>query len=64
MATTNRYRFSPTGSNDEFRVRFFNWFPRIVKESYVFQHLHFDPTLANYSPRPAVHSRTVATRRS
>jgi SAM-dependent methyltransferase len=55
VATTNRYRFSATGRNDEFRVPFFNWFPRVLKESYVFRHLHFDPTLANYTPRPAVH---------
>jgi ubiquinone/menaquinone biosynthesis C-methylase UbiE len=55
VATTNRHRFSLTGRNDEFRVRFFNWFPRVLKESYVFRHLHFDPTLANYPPRPAVH---------
>jgi len=53
--TTNRHRFSLTGANGEYRARFFNWFPRVVKESYVFKHLHFDPTLANYSPRPAVH---------
>ena len=29
--------------------------PDIVKESYVYQHLHFKPSLANYTPRPAVH---------
>lgn len=55
IATTNRWRFSLVGRNDEFRVRFFNWAPRLLKESYVFQHLHYRPTLANYSPRPAVH---------
>lgn len=53
--TTNRFRFSWVGRNDEYRVPFFNWFPRVLKESYVFRHLHFDPTLANYCPRPAVH---------
>jgi hypothetical protein len=26
-----------------------------VKESYIFYHLHYQPSLANYSPRPAVH---------
>lgn len=26
-----------------------------MKESYVYKHLHYDPRLANYSPRPAVH---------
>jgi len=58
--TTNRYHFSPTGINDEFRTRFFNWFPALVKECYVFQHLHYDPRLANFTPRPAVHWFTYA----
>ena len=53
--TTNRHRISLTGGNGEFNVRFYNWFPDIVKEGYVFKHLHYDPRLANYSPRPAVH---------
>ena len=53
--TTNRWRFHLNGHNGEFRSPFFNWFPAAVKESYVFKHLHFDPKLANYSPRPAVH---------
>ena len=55
IATSNRYHFSPTGYNGEFRVPFYNLFPRIVKESYVHHHLHFQPSLANYTPRPAVH---------
>ncbi len=55
VRTTNRLRFSPFGRNGEYRVPFYNWFPRAVKESYVFQHLHYRPTLADYSPRPAVH---------
>lgn len=55
VRTTNRYRFSFTGTNWEFKKRFFNWFPRIVKESYVFDQLHYRPELAHYSPRPAVH---------
>jgi SAM-dependent methyltransferase len=53
--TTNRFRISLTGNNMEFRVPFFNWLPGVVKESYVFKHLHYDPVLANYAPRPAVH---------
>ncbi len=53
--TTNRYKISITGKNGEFNVPFFNWFPSLVKESYVFQHLHYTPDLANYNPRPAVH---------
>ena len=55
ITTTNRLRFSPRGDNGEFNVRFFNWLPRLVKESYVFRHLHQEPSLANYSLRPAVH---------
>lgn len=53
--TTNRFHFSLRGHNGEYNIPFFNWLPRVIKESYVFQHLHFDPKLANYSPRPAVH---------
>jgi SAM-dependent methyltransferase len=55
VTTTNRSRFSPTGENGEFNVAFYNWLPAIVKEAYVFRHLHYDPTLANYTSRPAVH---------
>ncbi len=55
ISTTNRWRFSIIGDNGEYRVPFFNWFPSLLKESYVFQHLHYRPKLANYSPRPAVH---------
>lgn len=53
--TTNKYRISLTGKNDEFNVKFYNWLPNTIKESYVFKHLHYDPKLANYTPRPAVH---------
>ena len=55
VTTTNRTRFSLTGKNGEFFVPFYNWLPAIVKESYVFRHLHYDPSLAAYTPRPAVH---------
>lgn len=55
IRTTNRSRFSLTGVNWEFTTRFYNWFPRMVKESYVFSQLHYRPELARYSPRPAVH---------
>jgi SAM-dependent methyltransferase len=55
VQTTNRYRFSPKGMNYEYNVPFFNWFPRVVQEAYVFLHLHYDPRLANYSERPATH---------
>jgi len=53
--TTNKLRFNWRGRTDEFTVPFFNWLPAVVKESYVYQHLHYRPSLANYSPRPAVH---------
>jgi len=43
------------GDTGEYNVRYFNWLPDIVKESFVFHHLHYDPSPANYSLRPAVH---------
>ena len=55
VGTTNKYRLSLTGWNGEFRVPFYNWYPALVKEGYVLRHLHDDPTLAAYTPRPAVH---------
>jgi ubiquinone/menaquinone biosynthesis C-methylase UbiE len=55
VTTTNRWAVSPTGQNGEFRLPFFNWYPAVVKEAYVHHHLHHDPTLANFTPRPAVH---------
>ena len=55
ISTTNRWRLSPTGRNDEYRVRGLQWLPAIVKECFVFHHLHYDPSLANHSLRPAVH---------
>ena len=58
--TTNRYRFSWKGTNQEFRTPFFNWFPATLKEAYVHHHLHFDPRLAYFTPRPAVHWFTYA----
>lgn len=55
ISTTNRFHLSIRGYNGEYRVPFYNWFPKIVKESYVYWHLNKDPRLANYTPRPAVH---------
>jgi SAM-dependent methyltransferase len=60
VVTTNRLRFSPSGASGEFNVRFYNWLPRLVRESYVFEQLHFRPELANFTPRPAVHWFTYA----
>jgi ubiquinone/menaquinone biosynthesis C-methylase UbiE len=53
--TNNRLRISLRGDCGEYRVPFFNWFPKVIKESYVYRHMHVDPTLANFTPRPAVH---------
>jgi hypothetical protein len=41
-------------------VRGYQWLPRLVKESYVFRHLHYDPSLAHGTERPAVHWFTYA----
>lgn len=49
--TTNRLAVT----NGEFIVPLFQWFPTLVKESYIHQHLHFQPALASYTSRPAVH---------
>lgn len=51
LTTNNRYALK----SNEFRPRLYHWFPAIVKECYVFRHLHYDPSLADYTPRPAVH---------
>jgi SAM-dependent methyltransferase len=61
VVTTNRLQFSWRGANGEYQVPFYNWLPSLVKESYVFAHLHYRPRLANYSPRPAVHWFTYAS---
>jgi SAM-dependent methyltransferase len=60
IVTTNRWRFSVTGYNHEFNIPFYNWLPSLVKEAYIYDHLHFRPSLANYSLRPAVHWFTYA----
>jgi len=53
--TTNNLKVSLVGRNDEFRMRFYHWFPDVLKECYVHKHLHFDPRLAHFATRPAVH---------
>jgi len=55
ISSENRQRFSISGHNNEFNVRFYNWFPRGVKEGYINKHLNRSPHLANYTPLPAVH---------
>jgi SAM-dependent methyltransferase len=56
VCTTNRLRLT----NAEYTVRWFHWLPKLVKESYIHQHLHFEPALARYTSRPAVHWFTYA----
>jgi SAM-dependent methyltransferase len=60
VTTTNRLRFDWRGRNGEYRVPFYNWLPKAVKEGYIFQHLHYHPALANFTERPAVHWFTYA----
>lgn len=55
IQTTNRYRVVFSGKNNEYRIRYYQYLPDFIKESYVHHHLHRNPTLANYSARPAVH---------
>jgi len=55
VTTTNKFRISLSGDNGEYRLRYFNWLPDLVKECFVFHHLHYDPRLANYTQLPAVH---------
>jgi len=55
LTTTNRHRISLVGNNAEYKVRFYNWYPPLLKESYIFRHLHYEPRLANFTERPAVH---------
>jgi SAM-dependent methyltransferase len=55
ISTTNRYRFRLFGHNGEFTTPYYNWFPRLVKECYVFHHLHYAPWQAGWTTRPAVH---------
>lgn len=55
VCTTNWQQFHPLGYTGEYRVPFFNRLPALLQECYVFHHLHYDPRLANYSQRPAVH---------
>jgi SAM-dependent methyltransferase len=53
--TTNRFRVSLRGDNGEYDIPFFNWLPPVLRECFAFQHLHYDPRLARFTDRPAVH---------
>ena len=61
IVTENNLRFSLTGRNNEFNKRYYNWYPRSVKEGYIKLHLNKKPWLANYTPLPAVHWYTFAS---
>jgi SAM-dependent methyltransferase len=54
ISTTNRYRFQLFGHNGEFTTPYYNWFPRLVKECYVFHHLHYAPCVASAGRRASV----------
>lgn len=54
IGTTNRLRLSPAGDG-EYKLPFFQFYPRLLKEAFVHHHLHYRPSLANYTTRPAVH---------
>ena len=59
LTTTNRYRIGYPDQG-EFTVALYGKLPPLVKECYVFRHLHYDPSLARYTQRPAVHWFTFA----
>ena len=50
-----RYGINLKGKNGEYTLPFFNFLPSILKESYIHHQLHYNPKLANYTSRPAVH---------
>ena len=54
IVTTNRSRLSLRGYESELDVRFYGWLPATVKESFVFRHVYYDPSLANYDERRTV----------
>jgi SAM-dependent methyltransferase len=56
IKTTNRWMLT----NGEFTSRFYQWYPPLLKESYVYTHIHFRPELARHTSRPAVHWFTFA----
>ena len=57
VKTTNKLEFT----NREYRRPLFQWLPGVLKESVIHHHLHFDPRLANFTERPAVHWFTYAS---
>lgn len=59
ITTTNRLALGYP-DNGEFTVPVFGKLPRLVRECYVFEHLHYQPSLARHTERPAVHWFTFA----
>lgn len=59
VTTTNRLAIGYP-DNGEYTVPLFAKLPRLVRECYVFAHLHYQPSLARYTERPAVHWFTYA----
>lgn len=59
ITTTNRLAIGYP-DNGEYTVPLFGKLPKLVRECYVFQHLHYQPSLARYTERPAVHWFTFA----
>jgi ubiquinone/menaquinone biosynthesis C-methylase UbiE len=53
IVTGNRLMIARNTS--EFNVPYYSWLPALLRESYIFFHLHYRPALANYTARPAVH---------
>lgn len=57
VKTSNRLELT----NREYTVPCYQWMPALLRESIIHQHLHFDPALANFTSRPAVHWFTYAS---
>jgi ubiquinone/menaquinone biosynthesis C-methylase UbiE len=55
VATTNKLSLGTALFFNEFNIIFYSMLPSLVKECYVYKQLHFNPGLANYTLRPAVH---------
>jgi 2-polyprenyl-6-hydroxyphenyl methylase/3-demethylubiquinone-9 3-methyltransferase len=55
VSTTNKLSVCHAPLFSEFNIPFYSLFPSLVKECYVYKQLHFDPGLANFTLRPAVH---------
>lgn len=59
ITTTNRLALGYP-DNGEYTVPLMGKLPRLIRECYIFEHLHYQPSLARYTERPAVHWFTFA----